>query len=170
VFGQGPVGLSATLLAVAQGARVVAIDIDDERLALAASFGAQATINPRRVEPVLALRELTHGEGVEAVAETSGASQAAAAALGALAVWGRICMVGIGATMNLEMRALLDRQLTVMTSYTLSIVAQQQCADFVVARGLALDRLFTHRWRLEQAEEAYRVFDTQATGKAAFAF
>jgi threonine dehydrogenase-like Zn-dependent dehydrogenase len=29
-----------------------------------------------------------------------------------------------------------------------------------------LERLFTHRWRLEQAEEAYRLFDTQTTGKA----
>ena len=33
IFGQGPVGLSATLLAKAQGARVIALDIDDERLA-----------------------------------------------------------------------------------------------------------------------------------------
>ena len=170
VFGQGPVGLSATLLAAARGARVVAIDIDDDRLALATSFGAQATINSRRVDAVQALRELTQGEGVEAVVETSGAPAAASAALGAVAVWGRIALVGIGATMNLEMRALLDRQVTVMTSYTMSIIGQQQCADFVMARGLPVDRLFTHRWRLDQAEEAYRVFDRQANGKAAFLF
>jgi len=31
---------------------------------------------------------------------------------------------------------------------------------------VAVERLFTHRWRLEQAEEAYRLFDTQTTGKA----
>jgi len=29
-----------------------------------------------------------------------------------------------------------------------------------------VERLFTHRWKLEQAEEAYRLFDTQTTGKA----
>jgi len=29
-----------------------------------------------------------------------------------------------------------------------------------------VERLFTHRWRLDQAEEAYRLFDTQTTGKA----
>ena len=29
-----------------------------------------------------------------------------------------------------------------------------------------VEKLFTHRWRLDQAEEAYRLFDTQTTGKA----
>ena len=28
-----------------------------------------------------------------------------------------------------------------------------------------VDALFTHRWRLDQAEEAYRLFDSQTTGK-----
>ena len=170
VFGQGPVGLSATMLAVAQGARVIAIDIDTERLALAHSFGAHAVVNPREGDVVAALRELTQGEGVEAVIETSGSSQAAAAAVGAVAVWGRIAMVGIGASLTLEMKALLDRQVTVMTSYTMSTVGQADCARFVVERGLDLDRLFTHRWRLDQAEEAYRLFDTQSTGKGVFLF
>ena len=68
------------------------------------------------------------------------------------------------------LQALLDRQVTVMTSYTMSTVAQRECADFVVQRGLDVDRLFTHRWRLDQAEAAYRLFDTQSTGKGAFLF
>jgi threonine dehydrogenase-like Zn-dependent dehydrogenase len=79
-------------------------------------------------------------------------------------------MVGIGGKLTVETQAMLDRQVTVMTSYTTSTVGQKACADFVVARNLALDRPFTHRWRLDQAEEAYRVFDAQATGKGAFIF
>ena len=39
IFGQGPVGLSATQLAVAMGARVIALDVSDERLELAKGFG-----------------------------------------------------------------------------------------------------------------------------------
>jgi threonine dehydrogenase-like Zn-dependent dehydrogenase len=170
VFGQGPVGLSATLLAAAQGACVVAVDIDDDRLALASSFGAHAVINARKVDPTVALRELTKSQGVQAVVETSGSPQAAAAGLASIAVWGKLCMVGIGATLSLDVRALLDRQVTVMTSYTMSTVGQQQCADFIVQRNLDVDRLFTHRWRLDQAKDAYRVFDAQASGKGAFVF
>ncbi|RZL88136.1 MAG: iditol 2-dehydrogenase [Variovorax sp.] len=170
VFGQGPVGLSATLLAAARGARVIAIDLDSDRLALGTSFGADAVINARDHDPAQALRELTGDKGVEMVVETSGSPQAAAAGLAAVATWGKLCMVGIGATLNLDLRALLDRQVTVMTSYSMSSVGQQDCADFVVERKLDVDRLFTHRWRLDQAEEAYRVFDAQASGKGAFVF
>ena len=39
------------------------------------------------------------------------------------------------------------------------------CARCVADRGIDLDRLFTHRWTLDQAEEAYRLFDRQTEGK-----
>jgi threonine dehydrogenase-like Zn-dependent dehydrogenase len=35
----------------------------------------------------------------------------------------------------------------------------------VVDHNVTVDKLFTHRWRLDQAEEAYRLFDTQTAGK-----
>ena len=46
VFGQGPVGLSATQLGVAMGARVIALDVNAERRALAESMGADVAIDP----------------------------------------------------------------------------------------------------------------------------
>ncbi|MDP6709344.1 MAG: iditol 2-dehydrogenase, partial [Alphaproteobacteria bacterium] len=39
---------------------------------------------------------------------------------------------------------------------------------FVAERGIDVDRLFTDRWTLEQAEETYRLFDQQKTGKGVF--
>jgi threonine dehydrogenase-like Zn-dependent dehydrogenase len=170
VFGQGPVGLSVTLLASSRGARVIAIDRDDDRLALARSFGADATINARSGGVCEALRELTSGLGVQMVIETSGSPEAAQAGLDATAIWGKVCMVGIGGRICVETQAMLDRQVTVMTSYTMSIIGQKDCADFIVSRMLDVDRLFTHRWRLDQAEEAYRLFDAQAGGKGVFLF
>lgn len=170
VFGQGPVGLSATLLASAMGARVIAVDRDPHRLDLARSFGAKSTIDASSTDVAQSLRELTHGEGVTAVLETSGASQAANAGLAATAIWGRICLVGIGSTLQLETKALLDRQITAMTSYTMSLVGQSDCARFIIDRKLDVDRLFTHHWKLEQAQQAYRLFDSQATGKGVFVF
>src|SRR4051794_3211678 len=62
IFGQGPVGLAATQLASAMGARVIALDTSPERLARAAEFGAAATIDPAAVaDPVHAIRDLTGG-------------------------------------------------------------------------------------------------------------
>ena len=47
-------------------------------------------------------------------------------------------------------------------SYTFSKVGMKDCARFIADRGVPVDRLFTDRWRIEQADEAYRAFDRQA--------
>src|SRR5881409_687935 len=80
VFGQGPVGLSATLLGRAMGARVIAIDVAPERLALARDFGAETVVNAKETDPVAAVRELTHGEGVETAMDCTGNPDARVAA------------------------------------------------------------------------------------------
>jgi len=58
--------------------------------------------------------------------------------------------------------------LTIIGSWTFSWQGQADCANFVVERKVDVDKLFTHRWKLDQAEEAYRLFDTQTTGKGVF--
>jgi len=63
---------------------------------------------------------------------------------------------------------LLRRQLTLMASWTFSNVIQAECAAFCVERKIEVDKLFTHSWTLDQAEEAYALFDKQADGKGVF--
>jgi threonine dehydrogenase-like Zn-dependent dehydrogenase len=62
----------------------------------------------------------------------------------------------------------LRRQLTLMASWTFSNILQAECARFSVERGIDVDRLFTHRWTIDQAEEAYKLFDRQVDGKGVF--
>ena len=65
-------------------------------------------------------------------------------------------------------RDLLRKQLTVIGSWTFSTIGQADCARFVADREIDVDRLFTHHWRLDQAIDAYRVFDQQTSGKGVF--
>src|SRR5437899_988257 len=65
---------------------------------------------------------------------------------------------------------LLRRQLTLLASWTFSAVGQEECARFIAERQIPLGRLLTHRFALDQAAEAYRLFDTQTTGKGVFVF
>jgi len=51
IFGQGPVGLAATQLATAMGARVVAVDLSAERRRLACEMGAEVAIDPATGAP-----------------------------------------------------------------------------------------------------------------------
>jgi len=171
VFGQGPVGLSATMLGRAMGARVIAIDVAPERLALGREFGAEAVVNAREADPVAALRELTHGEGVETAMDCTGNPEARVAAVRSAATWGRVAFVGEGNTTTFDIsQDMIRRQLTIHASWTFSSAGQAECARFVADRRIPLDRLLTHRFTLEQADEAYRLFDTQTTGKGFFAF
>lgn len=171
IFGQGPVGLSATQLAVAMGARVIALDISAERLAMAKAFGADVTIDPSRDDAVAAIRELTHGEGAHKTLDCSSSAEARAAAVRATRSWGTACYVGEGGQVTLDVSPdLLRRQITLIGSWTFSNVGQAECARFVADRKIPVDKLFTDRWNLDQADEAYRRFDTQTTGKGVFLF
>ena len=169
VFGQGPVGLSATLLGAAMGARVIAVETGAERLALARQFGADAIVDATREDPVKSVLEYTRGEGVDLAIDCSGAAAARLAAVRATRTWGTACFVGEGGEVTLDVsRDLLRKQLTVIGSWTFSAMGQAECARFVADNGIGLEKIFSHRWKLEQADEAYRGFDTQTTGKGVF--
>ena len=85
--------------------------------------------------------------------------------------WGTACYVGEGGQVTLDVSPdLLRRQITLIGSWTFSNVGQAECARFVADRRIPVEKLFTDRWKLDQADEAYRRFDTQTTGKGVFLF
>jgi len=171
IFGQGPVGLSATQLARAMGAKVIVLDIGAERLARAQEFGAEHRIDPSSDDPVEAIKELTGGAGADLTLECSGAPEARVAAVRSVRTWGRACYVGEGGEVTLEVsKDVIRRQLTLIGSWTFSKHGQADCARFVVENDIDVERLFTHRFKLEDAEAAYQLFDRQTTGKGVFEF
>ena len=79
---------------------------------------------------------------------------------------GTACFVGERGQVTLDVSPdLLRRQITLVASWTFSTQGQVDCAEFIADHNVDVDKLFTQRWRLDQAEEAYRLFDTQTTGK-----
>lgn len=169
IFGQGPVGLSGTQLAAAMGARVIALDIDAARRERARHFGAETVIDPAADDAVEALETLTHGRGVDCVLDCTSSPEARVQGVRATRTWGRVCWVGMGGDVNFSVDTdIIKRQITLLGSWTFSQNGQAECARFVVDRGVDVDALFTHRWRLEQAAEAYALFDQQSAGKGVF--
>ena len=171
VFGQGPVGLSATLLGNAMGARVIAVETTPERLRLARDFGADSVVDASKEDAVKAIQDLTRGEGVALALECSGAAAARRAAVRCVKTWGTACYVGEGGDVSLDVSPdLLRRQVTLIGSWTFSAMGMLECARFIADNKIDLERIFTNRWRIEQADEAYQSFDTQTTGKGVFLF
>lgn len=169
IFGQGPVGLAATQYAKAMGATVIALDVSRQRLNRAKAFGADHVVDPGSNDPVAAIKELTHGRFADLTLDTSSNPQARLNAIRSTKVWGTMCFVGEGGDVHIDVSPhLLRRQLTLVASWTFSNVIQAECARFTVERKVDVEGLFTHRWKLEQAEEAYKLFDKQVDGKGVF--
>ena len=171
VFGQGPVGTSATLLGAKMGARVIAVESNAERRALALQFGADVALDPADGNVEEQIKALTRGEGVDLALDSTGAAAARLSAVRSARTWGTVCFVGEGGEVTLDVsRDMLRKQLTLIGSWTFSAMGQAECARYVADNRIDLESLFTHRWKLDQAGEAYTLFDQQSSGKGVIEF
>ncbi len=168
VFGLGPVGLSATQFATSMGARVVGVDLIAERREHAVSMGADATVAPADGDSVEAIWDLTGGRGAACGLDATGNATARNQMVRSLGTWGRGCFVGEGGEVTLDVSDdLLRRQITLHGSWTFSTAGVAACARYVAERAVDVDRVFTHTWSLDDAAEAFRLFDAQVGVKAA---
>ena len=153
IFGQGPVGLSGTLIAKAMGARVLAVDVADARLDLARTAGADHAINARDADAALAIRELTGGKGATSALETSGSASARVQALQSLRALGQCCLVGMGhdpTPIDVTRDVILKSQ-TIFGSWTFTKAELIQAESFIVDARVPLDTLITHCFSFDEA-------------------
>ncbi len=162
VLGAGGVGGSIVQLARALGAeRVIAVDLDDEKLALARHLGATDVVNAASGDAVSTVRELTGGRGADVAFEAIGRPETFRQATEVAADGGRCVIVGIapaGMTAELEITRLVRRKLQVLGSFggrprTDLAVLMQMALD----GRLRLDGAIGHRFPLARADEAYRL-------------
>ena len=166
VFGQGPVGLSATLFGAASGSYVIAVDPIPERRALAMKLGASETIDPNEVDPIEVIRSATHGRGADATLDATGVAEVRAQAVRSTRVWGRSCLVGEGGTVTFDAtNDIIHRQVTLMGSWTFSTVVLEELGHYVVDRGIPLRDMITRTFTLDQVAEAFADFEAGAPSK-----
>jgi threonine dehydrogenase-like Zn-dependent dehydrogenase len=119
VIGTGGIGsfIVAGAARRAAGGRVVAIDLDDERLATAAALGAGETANAAGRDLGELLLELSDGVGFDVVVEASGAPNAPSAAIAGARRGGRVLLVGLhGAPRALELTPMILREVDIHTT------------------------------------------------------
>jgi propanol-preferring alcohol dehydrogenase len=169
VFGLGPMGAAAVMVARAFGARVIAVDLIDARLDLAKRLGAELTVNSRQHDPVSALREATAGVGVDVAIDCSWAPAGQNAALDAAAKRGAVAFVGESRKTEVNPSDQIIRKLlTVVGGWYFPLGEWAEISRFVVENELPVEELVTHRFPLSDAAEAFRAFDARETEKAVF--
>jgi threonine dehydrogenase-like Zn-dependent dehydrogenase len=165
ITGLGPVGLGAALLARALGARVAAVEAIPERVQFAAKLGFENIVAPGD-GALESLLSLTDGHGFEVAIDCSGNGAARKLCLEAAREWGRVVYVGEGGTVQFEPSPLLiHKQLALHGSWVCSIGQMEDLVEKLVAWKLHPEQIVTHRFPLEQAKEAYEVFDSGSPGK-----
>lgn len=121
IFGAGGVGSSLIQVCRALGAsRVIAVDLDDTKLAAARRLGAGEVVNGSGTDPVAAIRELTDGRGVDVAFEAIGRPVTFRQAGEVCADGGAAVMVGIaptGALGEVEITRLVRRKLRLLGSF-----------------------------------------------------
>jgi threonine dehydrogenase-like Zn-dependent dehydrogenase len=117
IFGCGGVGLGAVSAAAFRNARVIAIDIDDKKLAIAQSSGAGHLINSSREDVHERLQELTDSHGPEVIIEAIGRPDTFRAAVEEVAFSGRVVYIGYAKDLvSYETRLFVQKELDILGS------------------------------------------------------
>jgi len=172
VYGLGPVGLTAIMIVKAIGGSVIGIDIIDERVELAKKLGADLVINASKENPVEKIIEYTQGEGVDAVIECSGSIIAQSNALDCIKPYGKVALVGVtlGELTLKPTEQILLKQTRIIGIRMFNIKTYPEMVKFMVKKKLSLEKVVTHKFKIEEAARAFELFDTGKTGKIVFTF
>ncbi len=117
IFGCGGVGLGAVSAAAFRAANVIAIDVDDKKLAIARKAGARQVINSTREEVHARLQEITAGHGPDVIIEAIGRPDTFRAAVEEVAFTGRVVYIGYAKDhVSYETRLFVQKELDIMGS------------------------------------------------------
>jgi alcohol dehydrogenase len=166
VHGCGGVGLSAVMIAVAAGARVVGIDVSEAALEMARRLGATATVNAAAGPDVgSAVRELTSG-GAHVSLDALGSHGTCAASVRSLRTRGRHVQVGLLPPAlghpPVPMARVIAYELELVGSHGMAAHAYDEMLALVASGQLRPDLLVTRRISLEEAGPALMAMDEPA--------
>ena len=167
VIGAGPVGLMATMCAQLFGpARVYVIDMVDSRLEIAQELGG-IPINAKEVHPVQAIQGYTDGLGADSSIEAVGLLSAVDTAIQCVRGGGTISMVGVPSAVqgDFPYLSVWMKSLTFRAGWCNVQAYMRPLLDLIAAGRLHPEKIISHRMKLAEAEEAYRIFDARQATK-----
>ncbi|WP_085315577.1 zinc-dependent alcohol dehydrogenase family protein [Derxia lacustris] len=167
IVGAGPIGLAALLTAqFFAPAQIVMVDLDENRLAVARTFGATAVVDSGKTDAAAAVRALTGGVGVDVAIEAVGIAATFELCQEIIAPGGTIANVGVhGHKVDLHLEKLWSQNITI-TTRLVDTVTTPMLLRSVGAGKLDPARLITHRFKLADALAAYDCFGKAASTQA----
>jgi propanol-preferring alcohol dehydrogenase len=136
---------------------------------MAKELGADEVVNSGSQDATARLRELTRGVGVDVAIDCSGNGKAQNSALDSARRFGSVAFVGESSSTTINPSdQLIRKQLQVIGAWYFPLSEFQEISEFIVSRKIPVEKMITHRFSIDQAAEAFRMFDEQQTEKAIF--
>ena len=167
VVGAGPVGLASIMTAGLYGAaRIIALDLDANRLEQAKTFGATDVVNNGDDDWIAQVKAMTDGYGVDVAIEAVGVSETFDACTKIVRPGGSVANVGVhGAPVELALQDLWIMNLSITTGLV-STNTTPMLLKLVAQDKLAAASFATHRFTFAQMLDAYDTFRRAAETKA----
>lgn len=165
VIGCGGIGLNLVQIAAALGARVIAVDIVEQKLEWARKLGALEAVNPKAVDRLdKHVRKLTGGRGADVAFEAIGNPRTQEQAFACLRSGGRLVLVGYSPeAMTLNSGRAMFREMEIVGSLGCRLADYPRVIELARQGRIRVAELVTHKFSLDQVNEA---FDTLRRGEA----
>lgn len=169
VFAQGPIGLCATAGARLKGATtIIAVDAVHARLETARRLGADYAIDFKKTDPVDEIMRLTKGRGVDVAIEALGTQATFEACLRVLRPGGTLSSLGV---YSRDLRIPLDAFAAGLGDHRIVTTLcpggkerMRRLMEVISSGRVDLKSMVTHRFKLEDIEQAYDLFSNQRDG------
>ncbi len=167
IVGAGPVGMAALLTAQFYSpSEIIMIDLDDNRLKVAKSFGATHIINSGNENAVKKVMKLTDGKGVDVAIEAVGLPETFELCQELVNTGGHIANVGVhGKSAIIHLETLWSKNITITTGLV-DTFSTPMLFKNVQSGKLEPKKLITHHFKLEQIIQAYDTFKNASKEKA----
>lgn len=166
IIGAGPIGMAALLTAqFFSPARLIMVDIDDSRLAMAKTFGATDVVNSASSDAVAELMAMTK-DGIDVVIEAVGIAATFDICQSVVRPGGHIANVGVhGTSVDLQLQDLWIKNITLTTGLVNTNTTGMLMKN-VQSGKLNPAELITHRFPFAEFMRAYEVFANASKEKA----
>ena len=155
VIGCGMVGMGAIVRAAQRGAKVIAADIDDEKLSLARQFGAEYTVNTMTEDVHTRLSEMTNGFGPDVVIEAVGSPITYQMAVNEVAFTGRVICIGYAKTeVSFQTKLFVQKELDIRGSRNAQLSDFRAVIRYLERGTCPVDSLISREVTPEEAANA----------------
>lgn len=161
VIGCGMIGVGAIVRSALRGARVVAVDIDDSKLALAKRLGAAYTINSKTEDVHARLQAITNNAGPDVVIEAVGAPPTYQMAINEVAFTGRVVCIGYAKTeIAFETKYFVQKELDIRGSRNAMPEDFRAVIEYMKRGTCPKEELISGIYEPEQAQEAMKYWQS----------